>query len=152
MGKLLICTVGLPRAGKSTWSREQMGTTPVVNPDSIRLAIHGQAFILEAEPFVWATAKAMVKSLFIAGHTTVILDATCITRAERDQWKSLEWQTEFKVFDASAMVCEERAGASGRPDLVPVIARMAMRQEPLGDDEKVFPHLEAGDWEYRAAS
>src|SRR5882672_916000 len=60
--KLLICTVGLPRSGKSTWARSQ--SFPIVCPDAIRIAIHGQRFISEAEPFVWATAKAMVRALF----------------------------------------------------------------------------------------
>jgi predicted kinase len=50
--KILILTVGLPRSGKSSWSRQQ--TFPVVNPDSIRLALHGLRFAPEAEPFVWA--------------------------------------------------------------------------------------------------
>src|SRR5690554_6874569 len=32
---ILICTVGLPRSGKTTWARKQ--SYPIVNPDSIRL-------------------------------------------------------------------------------------------------------------------
>ncbi|GAF94425.1 unnamed protein product, partial [marine sediment metagenome] len=64
--KKLILTVGLPRSGKTTWARKQ--GIPMVNPDSIRLALHGKAFIEEAEPMIWTIAKYMVRALFIAGH------------------------------------------------------------------------------------
>ena len=79
----LTLTVGLPQSGKSTWAMQQ--GVPVVNPDSIRLAIHGQPFIGDAEPFVWATARTMVNAMFIAGHQHVILDATNTTRKRRDK-------------------------------------------------------------------
>src|SRR5258706_417694 len=53
----LIVMVGLPWSGKSTWAREQ-GNWPIVCPDEIRFALHGQRFIAEAEPWVWTIAKA----------------------------------------------------------------------------------------------
>ena len=84
--KTLIAMVGLPRSGKSTWAKK--AGHPIVSPDAIRLALHGQRFISEAEPFVWAIAKAMVRALFLAGHSAVILDATNNTRKRRDEWKS----------------------------------------------------------------
>ena len=131
----LICTVGLPRSGKSSWAREQ--GAPIVNPDSIRLAIHGQAFISEAEPFVWATAKYMVKALFLAGHETVIVDATNTTRKRRDDWIG-DWSLRFKVFPATVAECLERVGTY-EPDIQDVmkrvIARMGEQFEPLEDDE-----------------
>ena len=74
----LILTVGLPRSGKSIWAKKQ--GIPIVNPDSIRLALHGKAFILEAEDFVWTIAYTMARALFLAGHETVIIDATNITK------------------------------------------------------------------------
>lgn len=135
--KILICTVGLPRSGKTTWARKQVH--PVVNPDAIRLAIHGQKFIPEAEPFVWATAKAMVRALFLAGHRTVILDATNTTRKRRDEWRSTEWATFFRCFFESVDTCKERAVSDGRQDLVEVIDRMAVQFEPRGDDEEPWP-------------
>lgn len=51
----LVLMVGLPRSGKSTIARS--GRVPIVSPDAIRLALHGQPFIASAEPTVWATAK-----------------------------------------------------------------------------------------------
>lgn len=99
-------TVGLPQSGKSTWAKAQ--GYPIVNPDSIRLAIHGQPFIKEAEPFVWATAKYMVRSLFLAGHDVVILDATNITRKRRDEWKG-PWDRACCEFWEGSEECKKRA-------------------------------------------
>lgn len=135
--KQLILTVGLPRAGKSTWARRQ--SVPVVSPDAIRLAMHGQRFAAEAEPFVWAVAKVMVRALFVAGHGMVILDATNVVRARRDEWRSAEWATWYAPFDTPADVCKARAVATDQLDLLPVIDRMAAGFEPLGSDEPVWP-------------
>lgn len=128
---VLICTVGLPRSGKSTWARKQ--AYPVVNPDSIRLAIHGQRFVATAEPFVWATAKVMVRSLFLAGHQTVILDATNVTKKRRMEWFDAEWATLFKTINTPKEECVTRARAEGDEEIVPVIERMDSDYEPLDD-------------------
>lgn len=130
--KRLIVTVGLPRSGKSTWARAQ--GFPIVNPDSIRLAMHGSAFIIQAEPFVWAVAQTMVKSLFLAGHETVILDATNTTAERRKMWKSTEWDTYFKLFHTDRLECLNRAGEN--QGLVNAIVRMADNWEALYPEEK----------------
>lgn len=132
--KILIATVGLPRSGKSTWARSQ--AYPVVNPDSIRLALHGQRFYGPAEPLVWATAKLMVRSLFLAGHKTIILDATNVERKRRDEWRSKEWGLFFKSIDTPKETCLDRAAAEADAEIVPVIERMAAGFEPLGSDER----------------
>jgi len=129
----LICMVGLPQSGKSTWAQSR--ESPIVNPDSIRIALHGQAYIPEAEPMVWAIAKYMVRSLFLAGHDTVILDATNATRKRRDDWSSDHWETVFKVIDTPADICAQRARKSGQDVLIPVIEGMQSRFEALGEDE-----------------
>lgn len=131
--KRLICTMGLPRSGKSTWVREQ--NAPIVNPDAIRLAIHGQRFWRPAEKQVWAAADLMVRALFNAGHDTVIMDATNTTRKQRDQWSSDEWETVFHHVDTSRAICESRALYDQMPDLLDVIDRMVAEFEPLEDDE-----------------
>jgi predicted kinase len=145
----LIATVGLPRSGKTTWalvtSRDH--GWPVVSPDAIRQAIHGQRFIAEAESFVWATAKAMVRALFLAGHCGVIVDATNTTRKRRDEWKAPHWTTVFNVIDTPADVCRDRAAAAGDSEILPVIDRMAAQYEPLGEDELAAKILGAtGDY------
>jgi predicted kinase len=134
--KTLICLVGLPYSGKTTWARAT--GHPVVCPDAVRVAVHGQRFVERAEPFVWATVKAMVRALFLAGHRAVVLDATNTTRKRRDEWRSPDWATYFKVFDATKDVCLARAGLAGDAEIAPVIERMAGQWEALAGDEPVW--------------
>jgi len=121
--KKLILTVGLPRSGKSTWARKQ--GHPIVNPDSIRLALYGQPFIEETESMVWVIARYMVRALFLAGHDIVILDATNITRERRDFWESEDWNCSNYYFKTSIRACIERAVKDNREDLIPIIKKMA---------------------------
>lgn len=129
----LILTVGLPRSGKSTWARST--GYPIVSIDAIRLAIHGEPFIVLAEPFVWATAKVMVRALFGAGHKTVIVDATNTTRKRRDDWKSLDWVRQYQTFNTSVAVCKDRATQTHREELIEVIDRMSEQFETIEIDE-----------------
>jgi predicted kinase len=131
--KTLIMPIGLPRSGKTTWARQN--GNPIVSPDEIRLALHGQRFAAEAEPFVWAIAQVMVKALFAAGHDYVILDATNITRKRREVWRSELWRREFVVAGATKEQCIERAMKLGDSEIIPVIERMAAEYEPLSPEE-----------------
>lgn len=139
----LIMTVGLPQSGKSTWARKQ--GHPIVSPDAIRPSLHGQAYIQDAEPWVWTIARTMVQSLFAAGHDTVILDATSTTRERRDAWLSDSWGLEFVVFCSRWRTCCARAIADGKPELVDVICRM----NDAGDQEGMDPiaMTVAPDWD-----
>lgn len=121
MENQLILTVGLPRSGKTTWAKQQ--GHPIVSPDCVRLALHGQRFYAPAEPIVWATAKLMVAALFKAGHRHVILDACSVTRARRDEWK--EYPVVLRVFQTAPEVCMARARLEGDGGIIPVIIRMA---------------------------
>lgn len=121
--KTLILTVGLPRSGKSTWARQQ--GHPVVNKDAIRLALHGQRFLPAAEHFVDVLADYMVRSLFLAGHDTVIVDECHNTEKRRERWKSATWKIILQVFYTSKEVCIERAEAKNDFVILPVIERMA---------------------------
>lgn len=123
MTKTLLMTIGLPRSGKSTWARQQ--AVPIVCPDAIRLALHGQPYIKTAEPLVWATAKLMVASLFEAGHETVILDATNTIARYRDEWLDDRWECRYVLFGTHKDECIRRAIASDQEYLLPVIHRMA---------------------------
>lgn len=133
--KILLLTVGLPRSGKSTWSSTKLKEFPVVNPDNIRLAIHGQPFIGEAEPLVWAFATYMVETLFLTGYNQVILDATSVKRSDRDKWKSPKWLRKYKTFETPKETCIQRALEGGKDYLVPVIERMALAYQPVEEDE-----------------
>lgn len=137
--KVLVLMVGLPRSGKSTWAMKQ--GAPVVNPDSIRLALHGQPFIGLAEPFVWAIAKVMVRALFLCGHDVVILDATNTTRARRDEWRSRAWSRTFMTIPTHKAICIERVSRmetseEHKQGLVGAIERM----------DAAFEHVDGEEW------
>lgn len=126
--KQLVLTVGLPRSGKTTWAMKQW--CPVVCPDAIRLAFHGQAFLPEAEPMVWVMAKYMVRSLFLAGHTRVVVDATHVSAKRRKFWIDVLPSAEnlevvLQAFYTDPEICKERALETGHPELLEVIDRMA---------------------------
>jgi len=129
----LICMVGFPRSGKSSWAKEQ--GLPIVSPDSLRKVLYGQRFWQPGEKMVWTVAHYMVRALFDAGTETIILDATNLSRNERDQWKSSQWETKFKHISTSEEVCKQRAIETDMADLIPVIERMAMYFESLEEDE-----------------
>lgn len=136
--KTLILMVGLPRSGKTTRAHRIAGdphnNAAIVNPDAIRKALHGHPYIQSAEPHVWAIAHTMVDALFLAGHTTVILDACNNTRKRRDEWRHGLWdQREFVVLDTDEATCLGRVEYG---DIIPVIKRMAAQHEPVVDEER----------------
>jgi tRNA uridine 5-carbamoylmethylation protein Kti12 len=118
MIKTLILTVGLPRAGKSTWARAQ------------------------GLPMVQATMHVMVRALFDAGHDAVILDQTNFLQGIRDEWYDEKWHRLFRVFDTTKEVCIERARVD-RPELIPLIDRLATSFEWLSEDEWFEHHTTA---------
>ena len=124
----LVLTVGFPYSGKSTWAREQR--CPVVSPRAVRLAVHGQSFIKEAEPYVWMVARHMVAALFLAGHDRVIVDATNNTRKRREWWRSDKWRLAVQNFPVEAVECMRRAvEEAGDEEIVPEIQRMENEHE-----------------------
>lgn len=134
---ILILTIGLPRSGKTTWARSQ--DYPIVNPDSIRLALHGQRFSANAEPMVWVIAEIMVEALFKAGHTRVIVDATNNTAKRRNFWRDKfndRVTVVSKVFPSSAEGCIERAQIMKDEEIIPIIKRMDEQSDWRGDDFK----------------
>ncbi len=134
---ILILTVGLPYSGKTRWARLQ--GLPIVCPDSIRVAMHGQRFASAAEPFVWVFAKMMVRALFLAGHDRVIVDACNNTVKRRHEWKSANWQRQYQYFKAPFEVCLERAEAVQDFDVRESIMRMAAAHEGLSPDGSEEP-------------
>lgn len=144
MDKTLILTVDLPRSGKSTWAK--ITGFPIINRDAIRLALHGKAYIQEAEDMVTAFENYMVKALFLAGHNRVIIDAMNLKDTYRERWIKGPWEIRVKVFDVSPEVCINRAIKSDREDLIPIINRNAPFAEGLDFlaerkyDEKNFSH------------
>ncbi len=128
----LISMVGLPRSGKSTITKKLSAdlSAPVVNRDSIRLALHGKRYEALAEPMVKAISLVMIRSLFGAGHQIVINDETNFSRAARDYCRDNDkWDTCFYWVNTSAAICKERAIETNQADLCPVIDDMQKRWE-----------------------
>jgi len=132
----LVLMMGLPRSGKTTWAIRQ--GRPIVSPDAVRVALHSQRFVAEAEPMVWALTKYMVKALFLAGHKVVILDATNTTRKRRDAWIDDQWVRAVVQICTSASVCLGRALEEEDEAIKPVISRMAEEFEPVNPEEEDF--------------
>lgn len=133
----LVCMTGLPRSGKTTAARKlsRIIGAPIVNRDSIRLAMHGQRYQQLAEPMVKAIAIVMVRALFKAGHDVVIVDETNTRRSTRDFWRNGDWDTEMLSVPTRPEVCLCRAVLGGDESIQPVIKSMANLWEILNIDE-----------------
>jgi predicted kinase len=130
---ILICTVGLPRSGKSTWARKT--GLPVVNGDGIRLALTGRRWYAPIEHEVWATARTMVRALFLGGNKIVVLDSTNFQLRQRDRFipsPDCDWTRYFVVFNTPAEVCKERAKTT-YPELVDIIDQMASQWDAIDE-------------------
>lgn len=138
--KTLIATVGLPRAGKSTWIdkiHDRHGW-PVVEVDAFRHAIHGTHYNKQAEPLVWNHVRISIRALFGGHHDVVILDSTMITEERRSEFSDESFDVAFKEFHTSVDTCVERAEMTDQEYLIPVIKRMDKVRDPLGVDELHF--------------
>ncbi|EGO63534.1 ATP-binding protein [Acetonema longum] len=131
----LVITVGLPLSGKSILARRCAESGPkivVVCPDTIRLALHGSQFVGSAEPFVWAIAQTMVRTLLKEGYT-VIVDATNTTVERRRIWvqMSKEFGKRVAIYhvDTDYATCCARNQRHGRLDSA-IIDRMHRQFEP----------------------
>jgi predicted kinase len=141
---VLLCMYGLPRSGKTTLCQKlrKAKGVPVVNRDTIRLALHGHNYLGKAEPFVKAISNVMVEALFLYGYKLVVVDETCFSQAARDALKSDRWDTYFYEVPTSPDVCKERAIATDQAYLLPVIDEMWARREPLGTKDNAVNDLE----------
>jgi predicted kinase len=143
----LILMVGLPRSGKSTWALEQ--GVPVVAGDAIRLALFGKRWWGPGEHQVMATARTMVRSLFFAGHTTVIFDSTNVTIASRRFWlptSDCMWDLKYKVVGENPKVCISRAIKSDQAYLVPVIEKAVKEWQQPGFDKEFLKYGTKDSW------
>ena len=60
----------------------------------------------------------MVKALFLAGHRTVIIDATHITARRREVWLNPQgWNLHYHVIPTTKEECIRRATGDKREDL-----------------------------------
>jgi len=141
----LILTIGLPRSGKTTWALQQ--GCPVVSGDAIRLAIFGKLWWPPGEHQVMTLARTMVRSLFFAGHPTVIFDSVNVTEYARQFWiptSDCLWSLEYTVVNTPAEVCIQRAIECGQEYLIPVIEDNAERYDDPSKD--TFDGKTKDDW------
>lgn len=107
-GNLYILT-GPSGSGKTMFSQRQLKDKsmgwPIVSPQEIRRARHGDPFCHTKDHLTWLTAQHMVAALFSAGHQNVILDSLALTVKHRDAWLNANWKRQFIVFDAPDDVC-----------------------------------------------
>lgn len=134
---VLTVLVGLPKSGKSTFAKA-LGQ-PIVNLDSIRLALTGQPFYDDAESIVLSIAKIMIISLFLAGHDRVTLDATNVTINDRNRWIDKRWCRDFVYIDTSSEICISRAIEDDQLYLIPVIT-IKKSQFELPTDNELTDH------------
>lgn len=136
--RLVVLMMGLPYSGKTTLARELsfVHGWPIVSPDAIRVALHGRRFLPAAESMVHTIAETMVRSLLLAGHVGVIVDATHIRREHRDLWRKRgDWYVYVEPMETPVDLCIERALEVGDTEILMVIRDMADDFEELGDDE-----------------
>jgi len=131
--KTVILTVGLPRAGKTTWARRQ--PYPVVSIDAARIVIAGkhEPDSVEQE-WVHYFVGCFVRVLLLSCDT-VVIDGMFHTAERRRQWQSNQWTTWFKVIDTPAVACLSRAQVTDDVNVSWIIERIADEFEPLNDDE-----------------
>lgn len=131
---MLVVVCGLPRSGKSTFARQL--SSPMVEPDAVRLAFQGRPFIRETEEWIWSLVRLMVRSLFYAGHADVVTTGIYGSKIQRRQWLANEiWRPVFCCVETPVQECLNRAKATLRPELEPVVLDIAKTWTAPTSDE-----------------
>lgn len=136
-GKLWF-TIGLPRSGKTTYCDEWVtdhdhNRRVVVSGDAFRQALHGHAYIPEAEGVVFAHMDIAVRAFLLSGHD-VIIDETATTEATILRYFRIDQEACPVWISTTAEVCIQRALDSNKPYLVDPINRMAQQLAKLKAD------------------
>lgn len=131
--------ISLPRAGKTTYCRQQASELPnivVISGDDIRKAL-GCRYNSYTEELVASMERIMIRSVLENPNTSVLVD-DCHTSWDRIKpILQIDPSAEFKFFpdfdtladlkgrNSLKKLCKERAILSNQPDLIKVIDRMA---------------------------
>lgn len=129
--KTLILMVGLPKAGKTT--KALKSKHPIVGSDAIKQVVNRGVDIPENDRRIEIFTKTMVKTLFSAGHETVILDDCNETKQKRDKWISEDWSREFDEVKTNKKTCLSRTEDEKVKEK---INEMAEIFEPVSEEEK----------------
>ena len=133
----LMC--GLARCGKSTYAKKYAKDAVIVCPDRIRKLLFGHQFHRDAEDFVWAYAKGMVKLILEQGKN-VLIDATNLNFVSREMWYriAVDYKANIRVVwvKTSLKECRKRNANSPKDERLSdvVLDRMAwMFENPTED-------------------
>lgn len=127
-GSLLFCC-GLPGSGKSTWALEwahKHNGRPraVISGDAFRYALHGKAFVPNAEPTVFSMMDIAARALLHSGFD-VLMDETCTTADTLMRYYRLDLNAEPVWFVVTSLECRRRVVNAGKSRLLPVIDRLS---------------------------
>ena len=121
---MLFYTFGLPRAGKSTFTKRWMMEKPgrvVVNGDDFRLAVYGQRWYKGGESAVYGNFYTAIRALQKQADLEILIDETNTSLASLKRIWEIDPDAEPIVFWESVEVCKERAVATNQLDLIPHI-------------------------------
>jgi len=155
----VLLLVGLPGSGKSTFRKQVVarmaaGSSPVIiNPDQLRLDIHGRPFDPAHEPAVWSTVYRMARGALESG-ANLLVDATNLNRRRRRPF--IQLAAEFGAaawaifFDVGLSLALRRNSRRAHPVPAPRIRDMAQWLEPPSRDEGLNAVAvltkETGEW------
>lgn len=134
----LYVMVALPRAGKSTYIKNNLQGLVQVSADQLRLLISGRRFSKKDEPKVWWVRNIMLEILMQQGMD-IVVDQTNINRERRrpllELAKKYDYRTIAVEIKTDLKICKKRAIETEQEDLLPVIERMAQYYEKVKKDE-----------------
>lgn len=120
---MVIATVGLPRSGKSTFSKmlQTKYNFVIINRDAIRLELYGQAFFAGGEEYVSAVCNTMIKTL-TSQNIDVVIDETHVNeKTQLEHAQASKQPIHWVYFNTSSSCCVQRALDNNQPLLVDVI-------------------------------
>src|ERR1700687_4157719 len=139
--KKLICCIGLPGSGKTTWARSQLGHRAFVvrvNKDAIRtqLKLTGWRWSPEQERDVLPIRDKQINQAFEAGAEIVISDDTNFGRKHKVRLEQLARENgatfEIKRFDTPIEECIRRdAQRTGKAHVSEAVIRKMAAQNGL---------------------
>lgn len=146
MAKLAIM-VGLPASGKSTFLKQRIDSSFIrISTDNIRLALYGRQYILQAEPFVWAIAETMARTLLLEGYN-VAIDATNTTKRRRAKWVRLarEFNVRLQIYVFKLPLATVKERNRQREAYVPeeLIDRLHANWEEPTEEEGIINYFTA---------